>query len=138
MTFREKLKKRLHIAIGYIVIGVTMIVLAAVLKLENEFLSSFGFALVVCGLVRVRNYRRITKSDETVRRQEIAETDERNIAIANRAKSWAFSLYVFLTCVLVIMLEIVNWVELATVLAGSVCALVLLYWGSYWVIRRRS
>jgi len=93
---------------------------------------------VVCGLVRVRNYRRITKSDETVRRQEIAETDERNIAIANRAKSWAFALYLMLTSSLVIVLEILNRVELATVLAGSVCALVLLYWGSYWVIRRRS
>lgn len=138
MTFREKLKKRLYIAIGYLVTGVILIILAAVLKLENEFLSSFGFALVACGLARVRNYRRITKNDETIRRQEIAETDERNISIANRAKSAAFVLYVSLACALVIVLEILNRVELATVLAGSVCALVLLYWGSYWVIRRRS
>ena len=138
MTFREKLKKRLYLAIGYLIAGVILIILAAVLKLENEFLSSFGFALVVCGLVRVRNYKRITKSDESIRRQEIAETDERNISIANRAKSWAFSLYVFLTCVLVIALEVLNREELVNILGGSVCALLLLYWGSYWIIRRRS
>ena len=120
MTFREKLKKRLYLAIGYLIAGGILIILAAVLKLENEFLSSFGFVLVVCGLVRIRNYKRITKSDESIRRQEIAETDERNLSIANRAKSWAFSLYVFLTCVLVIALEVLNREELVNILEGVI------------------
>ena len=138
MDFRKKLKIRLFLAIGYIVIGLAMLVVFNIIKAENEFLSSFGFALIVIGIVRIRNYIRITKNEETIIKRQIAETDERNISIANRAKSVAFIVYVIFASVSVIILQLLNKTPLAVILSGTVSVLVLIYWVSYWIISRKS
>ncbi len=137
MPFKKKLKTRLFVAVGYLIIGIIMIVVFNLLETDNNFLSSFGFALVTIGIVRVRNYLLITKSEETIRKQQIAETDERNIFIANRAKSISFTIYVLLACVSVIVLEILSKTELAMILSGTVCIMLLIYWVSYWIIRKK-
>ena len=138
MDFRKKLKIRLFLAIGYIVIGLAMLVVFNIIKAENEFLSSFGFALIVIGIVRIRNYIRITKNEETIIKRQIAETDERNISIANRAKSVSFIVYVIFASVSVIILQLLNKTPLAVILSGTVSVLVLIYWVSYWIISRKS
>lgn len=138
MDFRKKLKIRLFLAIGYIVIGLAMLVVFNIIKTENEFLSSFGFALIVVGIVRIRNYIRITKNEETIIKRQIVETDERNISIANRAKSISFIVYVIFASVSVIILQLLNKTSLAVILSGTVSVLVLIYWVSYWIISRKS
>lgn len=138
MDFRKKLKIRLFIAIGYVVLGLAMIVVFNIIKTENEFLSSFGFALAVIGIVRIRNYMMITKNEETITKRQIAETDERNISIANKAKSVSFIIYVMLACVSVIVLELFDKTQLAIILSGTVYVLILIYWISYWIIRKIS
>lgn len=136
MDFKKKLKIRLFFAIGYIALGLIMIALFNIIKTENTFLSSFGFALIIVGIAKVRNYFLITKNDETLKKQQIAENDERNISIANKAKSISFIIYIILVCVSIIVLNLLNQVELATIL--SVCVLVLIYWISYWIISKKS
>lgn len=138
MDFKKKLKIRLFFAIGYIALGLIMIALFNIIKTENTFLSSFGFALIIVGIAKVRNYFLITKNDETLKKQQIAENDERNISIANKAKSISFIIYIILVCVSIIVLNLLNQVELATILSVSVCVLVLIYWISYWIISKKS
>ncbi|MBO5322010.1 MAG: hypothetical protein J6B22_05335 [Clostridia bacterium] len=138
MEFKKKLRVRLFIAIGYIVLGLAMIIAFNIIKTENNFFSSFGFALVVIGIVQIRNYRIITKDEESIRKREIAESDERNISIANKAKSYAFAIYVVVACVSVILLEIANKTDLAIILSATVSLLILVYWISYFIIRKRS
>lgn len=138
MDFKKKLKIRLFIAIGYLIIGPAMIVVFHIIKTENDFLSSFGFALTVIGIAQIRKYFIITKNEETIAKRQIAETDERNISIANKAKSISFMIYVLLASVSVIILEICNKTQLAIILSGTVCVLVLSYWISYWIIHKRS
>ncbi|MBQ9936903.1 MAG: hypothetical protein IJO86_01085 [Oscillospiraceae bacterium] len=138
MDFRKKLKIRLSIAIGYIILGLAMIITFNIIKTENEFLSSFGFALIVIGIVQIRKYIMITKNEETIIKRQIAETDERNISIANRAKSISFIIYVLLAAVLVIVLELLNKTQLAMIISGTICVLILIYWISYWIISKKS
>ena len=114
MDFRKKIKIRLSVAIGYIILGLAMIVAFNIIKTENNFLSSFGFALTVIGIVHIRKYIMITKNEETITKRQIAETDERNISIANKAKSISFIIYVILSCVSVIVLELFNKTQLAS------------------------
>lgn len=137
MNFRKKLKIRLFTAISYIIIGIALIIVFNIVKTENNFLSSFGFALVMIGVVNVRNYCLITKNEDTIKKHQIAESDERNIAIANKAKSVSFIIYVILACLLVIVLEILNKTQLAMTLSATVCFLILIYWISYWIIRKK-
>ena len=62
MEYKKKLKQRLYIAIIYIALGVMMITGIFVIKTDNDFISSFGFAMIIMGIVRIRNYFLITKN----------------------------------------------------------------------------
>jgi len=138
MDYKKKLKQRLYIAIIYIALGVMMITGIFAIKTDNDFISSFGFAMIIMGIVRVRNYFLITKNEETIRKQEILETDERNIAIQNKAKSVTFSIYTLLLATAVIILSLFNMHEIAKWIAYAVLLLVVIYWISYWIIRKKS
>lgn len=138
MDFKKKLKIRLWFALAYIVLGIAMIAVFQFVHTDNEFLSSFGFALIVVGVAKCRQYKRITKNEETIKKQQIAETDERNLCIASKAKSVAMMLYIILACVGTVVLHLLDKTGPATLLSGTVCALLLLYWISYWIISRKS
>ncbi len=137
MDFYNKLKLRLGLAIGYIVLGLALIVVGLVTKTDNQFVSAWGLALTVVGVVRVRNHCIITKSEESVQRQRIAESDERNIAISEKAKSVAFIVYILTGCVVVLILQLLDFDKVASLLALSVCILLVIYRIAYIVIRKR-
>ncbi len=137
MDFKKKLKSRLNIAIIYIALGIMMIAATFITKTDNDFISSFGFAMVLMGLVRIRNYRMITKDEDTIRKQQIIETDERNISIIHKAKSTAFSIYTFLSGIAVIILSFLTMHEEAKSLALSVLLLVAIYWICYFIYHKK-
>ena len=134
----KKLKIRLWVAIAYMLIGVGMIAVFNLTENGNEYLSTLGLILVVMGIARWRNYRRITKSKESVKQQQIRETDERNLSIMNRAKSCAFNILVILLAVAIIVLNFMEYTAYMQLLSGVLCALLVIYWVSYFIIRGRS
>ena len=138
MDYKKKLRSRLNIAITYIVLGVMFIVGTFITKTENDFISTFGFMMILMGLVRIRNYRMITKDEDTIRKQEIIETDERNISIIHKAKSTAFSIYILLLGTAVIVLSLFNMHEVARWIACSVCLIVVIYWICYFIYQKKS
>ena len=138
MDFKKKLKTRLYVAIIYMALGIMMIVGSTSSKTNSDFISSFGLCLVIMGIVRIRNYFTITKNDEPIRKQEIAETDERNLSIINRAKSVTFTVYVLFSGTAMIILSLFNLHESAKLIAYSMLSLVTIYWISYLIIRKKS
>ncbi len=137
MEFKKKLKTRLYLAISYIVLGVGMIAAGFITGTDNQFVSSYGLALAVVGIVRLKQYFRITKNEERIRKQEIAETDERNIAIVHKARSITFSIYVLLACVVVIVLSFMQLHQAAMWISFSVFVLIAIYWITYFIVRKR-
>lgn len=135
MDFKKKMKIRLWSNIIYILLGIAMIVVGFITRTENEFVSSFGLTLTVVGLVLIR--RNIVTSDEKLKRREIAENDERNIAIVHKARSWAFSLYVILGCLAVIVLSLLSLHDIASWISVGVFSLIAIYWICYFVVRRK-
>ena len=138
MDYKEKLKQRLYIAIIYIALGVMMIAGTFAIKTDNDFISTFGFAIIIMGIVRIRNYRIITKDEDTIRKQQIIETDERNISIVHKAKSVAFAVYTFILGAAVIVLSFIGMHEVAKWVAYSVCLLVVIYWICYFIYQKKS
>ena len=138
MDFKKKLKIRLYTAIIFALIGVVMLILSFVLKDANEFLSPFGLALFVIGFARTKEYFRITNNESTLKNRQIAETDERNIAISNKAKGFAFTLYMILAGITVIVLEFLKMDDIAAIIGATVCVLILIYWISYFIICKKS
>ena len=138
MDFRKKLKTRLWVAIIYVALGIIMTVGGTVTKTDNSFISSFGLILAVMGVVRMRNYLIITKNEERIKKQEIMETDERNVSIVNKARSITFTAYVLLSGVAVIVLSLLNMREIAVWISYSIFLLIIIYWISYFIIRKKS
>ena len=138
MNFRKKLKTRLWVAIIYVALGIIMTVGGTVTKTDNSFISSFGLILAVMGVVRMRNYLIITKNEERIKKQEIMETDERNVSIVNKARSITFTAYVLLSGIAVIVLSLLNMREIAVWISYSIFLLIIIYWISYFIIRKKS
>ena len=138
MDYKKKLKSRLNLAITYIVLGVIFIAVTFISENENDFISAFGFAMIIMGIVRIRNYRMITKDENTIRKQQIIETDERNISIIHKAKSIAFSIYIMIMSAVVIILSLFNMHNISKYIAYSVWLLIVIYWVAYFVYQKKS
>ncbi len=137
MDFKKKMNQRLWIAISYIVFGAALALIALITKSENQFLSGFGITLAVMGILRIFQYRKITKSTDSLRKRELAETDERTRMIAERAKSWSFSFSLMAAGITVIVLSFLGQHDLAQPISWVMCGMVLLYWVFYLIARRK-
>ena len=137
MDFKKKMQQRLFLAAGYILLGIVLICTDLLNGSENDFFFSFGLTLVIMGIVQFLRYRKITKSDQSLRKQELTETDERNRMISERAKSWVFSFSVIIAGMIVIVLSLLGYHDQALPFAWYVCGMVTLYWISWTVIRKK-
>lgn len=137
MDYRKKLKKRLCYAIGYIVIGAVLVLFQFIGKVDNEMISCFGAAFGVCGIARIIQYIRIMSSADKMRQREIAETDERNKMLWTEARSLTFGIYVMLAGIAIVVLYVMEQYFVGQIIAYTVCAIVFIYWVSYWILSRK-
>ena len=136
MNYMKKLKMRLWFGISYVILGLALIVAFNLNQNSNDFFSYWGLALVVVGLARIRNYLRITKNAETIRKCAIQETDERNVSIVGKARGIAFYVYILAVAVAVIVLQLIGKTELAATLSWTICFLLVVYWIAYFILRK--
>lgn len=129
-------KARLISSILEIVIGVVLCV-CYFTNLIDEFWSGMGVALIVVGvlfLLRNIKYQTNEKYREEIDTQN---TDERNRFIAMKAWSWSGYLFVIIAAVGTIIFKFVGKEELMMLSSGAVCLVVLLYWISYMILRKK-
>lgn len=137
MEFKKKLKTRLIVAVSYILLGLVLVAVDLMGQTDNYFYFSFGVALVIMGLLRIFRHRKITADEKTIRQQELTESDERTRMIAERARSWTFSLTVTVSGGIVLVLSLLGYHEEALPFAWFVCGMVTVYWICYLIIRKK-
>lgn len=137
MEYTKILRRRLYWAVSYLALGIILNTAAFVTASENEFITFFGSALLVMGIVRIVRHVRLVRSSSAMKKQEIAETDERNVMLAEKARSWAYCLTVSIAGLAVIVLSLLGWHEQVLSLAWLVCGMTLLYWICWMIIRRK-
>ena len=137
MEFKKKLKQRLYIAVSYIVIGLLLIAADALNHFENQFFFSFGVTLIVMGILRLLRHRKITRDDASIHRQEVAETDERTLMMAEKARSWAFSYSIMIAGIAVIVLSLLGKHDAAQPFAWYVCGQIVMYWICWLILRKK-
>ncbi len=138
MDFMKKLKTRRNVAISYGLIGILFTALFFTDIMKSEYILTLGIAFIVMGIFRLVQYKRITKDEQSVLRRKTEEYDERNVSIIRKSRSAAFTLYVFITAVAVIVLQLLGKSELSSILGLNVCAIVLLYWICYVIYHKIS
>ena len=120
----------------YILLGVTLVALG-VAEVIDEFWSGMGGGLLCVGLVRLIWMLRMHKDEAYREKVETEIKDERNAFIRNKAWAWAGYLFILIAAVAVIVLKVVGQELLSMVSSGALCLMLVLYWVSYLILRRK-
>lgn len=131
-----KLNKRLVANIAEIVIGFALAGYGYA-GIIDEYWSGMGTALIILGalmLVRQIRYRTNETYKENV---DVEVNDERNQYIRIKAWSWAGYFFVLISAVASIILKIIGLDQFSQFAGASVCLIIVLYWISYWILKRK-
>ena len=106
-------------------------------EVVDEFWSGMGSALLVIGIIRLLRFYRLKKNDSYREKMETAVTDERNQFIRVKAWSWAGYLFIMVSAVATIIFRVLGQDLLSQFAGYTVCLLLVLYWGSYFVLKKK-
>ena len=106
-------------------------------EIVDEFWSGMGSALLVIGVIRLLRYYRLKKNDAYREKMETAVTDERNQFIRAKAWSWAGYLFIMVSAVATIIFQILGQDLLSQFASYAVCLMLVLYWVSYFVLKKK-
>lgn len=131
-----KSDRRILAWIAYIVLGAALLALGAA-DIIDAFWSGMGSALIAVGLIRGIHFFRFRKDEAYREKFELEKTDERNRFLRNKAWAWTGYLFILVAAVASIALKLLGQ-DLLSVAAGSAVAImVILYWVSYLILRRK-
>ena len=131
-----KSDRRILAGIAGIVLGAALLALGAA-DIIDAFWSGMGSALIAVGLIRSIHFFRFRKDEAYREKCELEKTDERNRFLRNKAWAWTGYLFILVAAVASIALKLLGQ-ELLSMAAGSaVCVMVILYWISYLILRRK-
>lgn len=128
--------KRLISSVVEIVIGVILSVLSFAGTID-EYWGGMGTALVIVGGIFLIRQIRYKTNHEYQQSIDVEVNDERNKFISMKAWSWAGYFFVIIAAAVSIILKIIGQDEYVSFASGSVCLIVILYWLSYLVIRKK-
>lgn len=131
-----KKNKRLVANIAEIMIGIVLVV-CGYAGIVDAYWSGMGTALIIVGglmLIRQIRYRTNETYKENV---DIEVNDERNRYLRARAWSWAGYFFVLIAALASIILKIVGFDQLSQFAGFGVCLIMILYWISYLVLKRK-
>lgn len=131
MKIKSYLVSIIYILIGGILIGLGFA------GIVDEFWNGMGSALLVMGIIQLIRRYRLEKNEAYREKVEIETNDERNRFIRNKAWAWAGYLFVMIMAVACIVLRIMGQDLLSTAASGSVCLVLVLFWISFYILRRK-
>ena len=131
-----KSDKRVYLSITWVVIGAVLFGMAIAGKVDS-FWSGMGGALLAVGALQILKYYRLNKNEEYREKMEIEYNDERNQFIRNKAWSWSGYLFILIAAVSCIVLKIAGQEVLSMAASGAVCLMLVLYWVSYYLLKRK-
>ena len=128
--------KRIIYHICLLCIGVTLIVLAVLGKVD-EFWNGAGSGLMIVSAIQLLRQYRLNKNEAYREKFETAISDERNHFIRSKAWSWAGYLFIIITALSVIGFKLAGNDLLSQAAAGAVGLMLILYWASYWALQKK-
>ena len=131
-----KQNKRLYVNILWLMIGSILIGLSFA-GVVDEYWNGMGMGLAVVGAINLIRYYRLNKNDVYREKIELEASDERNHFIRNKAFAWAGYYFILIAAVGTIVFKIIGQELLSQAAAYAVCLMLILYWISYLILKRK-
>lgn len=131
-----KCNRRSLVSIVWIILGVGLIVACVVAKLD-DFWSGLGTAFTFIGILQLLRWGKYNRDAQYREKMDIEAKDERNRYIAAKAWAWAGYLFVMICAIASILLRVIGQNLLSIAASGAVCLVLILYWVSYFILRRK-
>ena len=131
-----KKNKRYLVSILYIIIGILLIG-CGFAGVVDEFWNGCGCGLLVVGIIQLIRFYRLNKNEAYREMVEIELADERNHFLRNKAWAWAGYLFVIISGIGTIVFKIIGQDLLSLAASWAVCLILILFWGSYHILKRK-
>ena len=131
-----KQDKRIIVSIMWVIIGAVLIGLSFA-GMVDEFWSGMGSGLLVVGTIQLVRFYRLRNNEAYREKMEIEVSDERNHFIRNKAWAWSGYLFILIAAVACIIFKITGQELLSMAASGAVGLMLVLYWISYIVLKRK-
>ena len=131
-----KREKRIYLSWFWVVLGATLIALAVMNKVDS-FWNGMGSGLLTVGILQILRFSRFQKNPAYREKMEVEYSDERNLFIRTKAWAWSGYLFILISAVSVIFFKLIGEGNLSMAAAGALCLMLVLYWISYWVLRKK-
>ena len=131
-----KKNKRYLVSILYIIIGILLIG-CGFAGAVDEFWNGCGCGLLVVGIIQLIRFYRLNKNEAYREMVEIELADERNHFLRNKAWAWAGYLFVIISGIGTIVFKIIGQDLLSLAASWAVCLVLILFWGSYHILKRK-
>ena len=131
-----KIEKRFYLNIFYIIAGAALLA-CGIFEIVDNFWSGMGGALIGVGTIRMIQFVKFRKNPEYREKLETETKDERNKFISLNAWAWSGYAFVLLNAIGTIAFKIMGNDALSQYCSFMVCLVLILYWISYLVLRKK-
>ncbi len=129
-------RRNIIIYVIYMVLGVTLVGLGC-FEITDPFWSSMGGGFLAVGMLRLIQTLRFSKDEKYREKIETERGDERNRFIRNKAWAWSGYIFIITAGISVIVLKVAGQELLSIAASCSVCLMLVLYWVSYLILRKK-
>lgn len=136
MKPNRRIVTRWVLAVVYGVIGLTLAV-CGLLQVVDDYWCGMGTALVFISVLQIIRLVRYKTNPQYKEASDTAVNDERNRFLSMKAWSWAGYLFIIIAAVATIAFKLLGNDTMMFAASGSVCLVLVLYWGSYFIVRKK-
>ena len=129
-------RHKTRLAIVYIIFGLILFG-CGLLELVDEFWSGMGSAFAFVGILQLVRCIKYNTNENYRENVDTNAKDERNRFLSMKSWSWAAYLYVISAAVATIVLRILGHEDMSFAASMSICVILMLYWISYMVLKRK-
>ena len=131
-----KSDRRMVLSIFWVLLGAALFICSA-LGMVDSYWSGMGGGLLGVGIVQLIRHIRYRKNEDYREKVDVANSDERNRFLTGKAWAWAGYLFVLISGVATIALKVLGQDMWSLACSYALCLLLVLYWGAYFVLKRK-
>ena len=131
-----KYDRRMYLSLFWLLLGAVLFI-CGVTEVVDSYWSGMGGGFLGVGIVQLIRHIRYRKNEDYREKVDVAVSDERNRFLTGRAWAWAGYLFVLVSGVATIVLKVMGQDQWSLAAGYALCLLLVLYWGSYLVLKRK-